>query len=211
METLNSQKISDNEEEIHRKRQIIAEALATNEFKHKRFIYISLLNLRIFGSQAELEERTEEIFQQTAKVALQKAKNFDANRSAYSWLNGFAANEIKQMQRCVLGKREKFEDGFEDFERIERLRRKIETTPLPDETFWEKSERDEDERIRFGQLISKLKNDYQKILWLHYFDELNIIEIAAQLGKSEGAAQRQLNRAEQRLGEILRGNGREKK
>ncbi len=105
----------------------------------------------------------------------------------------------------MLKRRAKFEDGFEDFERIETLRRKIETTRLPEEAFWEKFERDENEKFGFEQLISKLKIDYQKILRLHYFEELNIIEIAARLGKAEGAAQRQLNRAETRLREILSG------
>lgn len=132
-------------------------------------------------------------------------ENFDADRSAFSWLNGFAANAVKQLQSRVFNRREKFEDGFEDFERIEKLRRQIETTALPEETFWEKSERGEDEKFRFEQLISKLKEDYQKILRLHYFEKLKIIEIAALFDKSAGAAQRQLNRAEKKLREVLGG------
>ncbi|MCY7374865.1 MAG: sigma-70 family RNA polymerase sigma factor [Pyrinomonadaceae bacterium] len=166
--------------------------------------------MNIIGSSEELAERTAEIFQQTAARALVKAAEFDANRSAFSWLNGFAANAVKQLRSRLLNRREKFEDGLEDLERIEKLRRKIETTALPEETFWEKSERDETEKIRFEQLISKLNDDYRKILRLHYFEESDIIEIAARLGKTEGAAQRQLNRAETKLREML-GAEREKK
>jgi RNA polymerase sigma factor (sigma-70 family) len=208
---LNTQpKTLPNDEETRRKRRLLAETLEADESRIKRFIRISLIHLGIFHSDEEIKERTAEVFQQTASRALEKVENFDTNRSANSWLNGFAANIIKQTQSRVLNRRAKYEDGFEDFERIETLRRKIETTALPEEVFWEKFERDENERFRFEQLISKLKTDYQKILRLHYFEELNIIEIAARLGKTEGAAQRQLNRAETKLREIL-GAERERK
>lgn len=205
MKSLNTQPktLLDDEETRHKRR--LAEILQIDESRIKRFICVSLIKLKIFHSREEIEERAEEVFQQMAARALEKAESFDVNRSAYSWLNGFAANTVKQTQSRVLKRRAKFEDGFEDFERIETLRRKIETTQLPEEAFWEKFERDENEKFRFEQLISKLKIDYQKILRLHYFEELNIVEIAARLGKAEGAAQRQLNRAEKRLGEILSG------
>lgn len=188
--------------EDYHQRQIVAAALKTEQARIKRFIGISLVNLKTFDS-LQIEEQTEEIFQQTASWALEKSFDFDENRSAFSWINGFAANLIKQMQSRVLNERTKFEDGFDDLERIEKLRRKIETTAFPEETFWEKSERDEVEEFRFERLISKLNGDYQKILRLHYFEELNIVEIAAGSGKTEGAAQRQLNRAETKLREIL--------
>ncbi len=206
MKSLNTQpKTLLDDEETRHKRRLLAETLQIDESRIKRFICVSLIKLKIFHSREEIKERAEEVFQQTAARALEKAESFDVNRSAYSWLNGFAANAVKQTQSRVLKRRAKFEDGFEDFERIETLRRKIETTRLPEEAFWEKFERDENEKFGFEQLISKLKIDYQKILRLHYFEELNIIEIAARLGKAEGAAQRQLNRAETRLREILSG------
>jgi len=206
LKLLNTQpKILSDDAETHRKRRRLAETLQIDESRIKRFIRVALINLKIFHSHKEIEERAEEVFQQTAARALEKAEGFDVNRSAYSWLNGFAANIIKQTQSRVLKRRAKYEDGFEDFERIETLRREIETTALPEEMFWEKFERDENEKFRFEQLISNLKIDYKKILRLHYLEELNIIEIAVRLGKSEGAAQRQLNRAETRLGEILSG------
>lgn len=204
MKLLNTrQKVSPADEDVRRQRQRIIAALETDESRIKRFIRISLSNLKILHSNEELEERTEEVFQQTAARALEKSICFDESRSAFSWLNGFAANAVKQTQSGVLKERKKFEDGFEDLEKVENLRRKIATTALPEETFWEKSERDEDEKFRFERLISKLNEDYQKILRLHYFEELNIAEIAAYLGKTEGAAQRQLNRAEMKLREIL--------
>lgn len=204
MKLLNTQqKVSPADQDVSRQRQSIVAALETDESRIKRFIRISLSSLKIFHSNEELEERTEEVFQQTAARALEKSICFDESRSAFSWLNGFAANAVKQTQSGVLKERKKFEDGFEDLEKVENLRRKIATTALPEETFWEKSERDEDEKFRFERLISKLNEDYQKILRLHYFEELNIAEIAAYLGKTEGAAQRQLNRAEMKLREIL--------
>ena len=196
-------KILPDNEEVSRKRQIITETLEFDEQRIRRFIRISLASMKIFGLREELEEHAEEVFQQTAVSALEKAEVYDSNRSTFSWLNGFAANAVKQMRSRVLRQREKFEDGFADVERIEMLRRKIETTALPEEQFWEKSERAEEGEIRFERLISKLTGDYQKILRLHYFEELNIIEIAAGLGKSESAAQRQLNRAENKLRKIL--------
>ncbi len=161
--------------ETRRKQLLLAETLQIDESRIKRFIRVSLINLKIFHSLDEIKERTEEVFQQTAARALEKAESFDANRSAYSWLNGFAANIIKQMQSRVLNRRTKYEDGFEDFERIEMLRRKIETTVLPEEEFWEKFERGENKKVRFGQLISKLKTDYQKILRLHYQNDIPTI------------------------------------
>lgn len=206
MKLLNTQlKILSDNEETPSKRAILAETLEAEQSRIKRFIRVSLVNLKIFNSTEEIEERTNEVFQLTAMRALEKADNFDAHRSAYSWLNGFAANAVKQTQDHIWKRRTKFEDDFEDIERIEHLRRKIETTALAEETFWEKSERGEDEKFRFERLIAFLKKDYQKILRLHYFEELNIVEIAAHLGKSEGAAQRQLNRAETKLREILSG------
>ena len=197
-----------NNEATRRKQWLLGETLEMDEIRIKRFIRISLTSLKTFHSREEIEERTTEIFQQMALRALETAEIYDANRSAYSWLNGFAVNLIKQTQSRVLSRREKFEDGFEDFERIENLRRKIETTRLPEEQFYQKYER-EDERRCFEERISHLKDDYQKILRLHYFEDLEISEIAPRLGKSVGTAQRQLNRAENRLREIL--GGKEKK
>ncbi len=185
-----------------RQQQIIASALNAEQSRIKRFIRISLIELKAFYSP-QIEEQTEEIFQQTAAKALEKSFDYDENRSAFSWLNGFAANLIKQTRDRTFKERKKIEDGSEDLEKIEQLRRKIETTRLPEETFWEKSERGEDEKFRFERLISNLNADYQTILRLHYFEELNITEIAAHLGKTEGAAQRQLNRAETKLRELL--------
>lgn len=196
--------ISFDDTKISCNREIISQVLEIRETQIKRFVRVSLAKTGIFYSTEEIEERTEEIFQQTAIQAWEKAESFDANRSAHSWLNGFAVNLIKQIQTRVLKRREKFEDGFEDFERIENLRRKIETTPLPEERLYEKYER-EDECRRFEKIISPLKNDYQKILRLHYFEELAIGEIAPRLGKSVAAAQRQLNRAETKLRGILVG------
>lgn len=197
-------KILSDRKEAYTNREIILQALEIHETKIKGFIRVSLAKMKIFHSTEELEERTAEVFQQTAVQTWEKAENFDANRSAYSWLNGFAAKLLMQMRSRVLNRRKNFEDGFEDFERIEKLRRKIEATPLPEEQLYEKLER-EDERRQFEERISPLKPDYQKILRLHYFEELEINEIAPCLGKSEGAAQRQLNRAENRLREILGG------
>lgn len=206
MKLLNTQPktLSDSEENLC-KRTILAEILEIEESRIKRFIRVSLRNLKIFHSPEEIEERTDEVFQLTAIRALEKAENFDANRSAYSYLNGFAANLIKQTQDRVLKRRTKYEDDFEDLERIENLRRKIETTALPEETFWENLENGENEKVRFERLIEPLNKNYQEILRLHYLEELIIVEIAAHLGKSEGAAQRQLNRAETKLREILSG------
>lgn len=205
MKVLNTYPQNSFEDEINsHKRQIIAETLEVDESRIKRFIRIFLSKFQIFHSIEELEERTAEIFQQTAMQSLEKSIEFDRERSAFSWINGFALNVMKQTRSRVLNHRKIFEDGFEDFERIEKLRRKIETTALPEERFWQKSERNEDEKFKFEQVITGLKIDYQKILRLHYFEELNIVEISAHLGKSEGAAQRQLNRAEIKLREILR-------
>lgn len=197
-------KVLFDEQYPHSNREIISQALEFHETKNKRFISVCLAKMKIFHSPEEIKERTDEIFQQVAMQALEKSAHFDPNRSAYSWLNGFAANFIKQTQNRVLNRREKFEDGFEDFERIENLRRKIETTPLPEEQLYEKHERD-DELRRFEEIISPLKSDYQKILRLHYFKDLEIEEIALNLGKSVGTAQRQLNRAETKMREILGG------
>ncbi len=199
---IHRKKSFDEAENLH-KRQIIAEALELNESRIKRFIRILLSKSQIFHSNEEFEESADEIFQQTATQSLEKSIEFDENRAAFSWINGFATNIFKQTRSRELNRREKFEDGFEDFERIENLRRKIETTVLPEEVFWQISERNEDEKFKFEQLIAGLKIDYRKILHLHYFEELNIIEIAAHFGKSKGAAQRQLNCAEIKLREIL--------
>ncbi|CAN5141156.1 hypothetical protein BH20ACI1_BH20ACI1_12430 [soil metagenome] len=210
MKLLNTQPITlPDDEESSRRRTILSETLETEEPRIKRFIRVSLFKLKIFYSPEEIEERTDEIYQLTAQRALEKAEDFDETRSAYSYLNGFAANLIKQTQDRVLKRRTKFDDDFEDLERIENLRRKIETTALPEESFWEILEHSEDVKFRFERLITPLNKQYQEILRLHYLEELNIVEIAAQLGKSEGAAQRQLNRAETKLREMLsrrRGN-----
>ncbi|CAN5777082.1 hypothetical protein BH20ACI4_BH20ACI4_04500 [soil metagenome] len=202
--------ISPDSEQNNHKKQIIADTLESEIDRIKRYIRISLKHLNIFDSLDELNHRTEDVFQQTAFRALKKSGDFIDGRSPFSWINGFAANVVKQEQNRFFRDRETFDDDFEDLEKIEKLRREIETTALPEETFWEKAERDEDERIRFEGLISKLKDDYRKILRLHYFEDINIMEIAAQLGKNMGAAQRQLNRAEKKLREIL-GGKKEKK
>ena len=111
LKSLNTQqKVSPADQDVSRQRQSIVAALETDESRIKRFIRISLSNLKIFHSNEELEERTEEVFQQTAARALEKSFDFDENRSAFNWINGFAANLIKQMQSRLLNERTKFED-----------------------------------------------------------------------------------------------------
>ena len=111
MKLLNTQpKITPADEDARRQRRRIAAALETDESRIKRFVRFSLSNLKIFYSNEELEERTAEVFQQTAARALEKSFDFDENRSAFNWINGFAANLIKQMQSRLLNERTKFED-----------------------------------------------------------------------------------------------------
>ena len=111
LKLLNTQpKITPADEDACRQRRRIAAALETDESRIKRFVRFSLSNLKIFYSNEELEERTAEVFQQTAARALEKSFDFDENRSAFNWINGFAANLIKQMQSRLLNERTKFED-----------------------------------------------------------------------------------------------------
>jgi len=108
LKLLNTQpKILPDDAETRRKRLLLAETLQINEIRIKRFIRVFLSKLKIFHSHEEIEERAEEVFQQTTVRALEKAEGFDANRSAYSWLNGIAANIIKQTQNRVLKRRAK--------------------------------------------------------------------------------------------------------
>ncbi len=95
MKSLNTQpKTLLDDEETRHKRRLLAETLQIDESRIKRFICVSLIKLKIFHSREEIKERAEEVFQQTAARALEKAESFDVNRSAYSWLNGFAANAV---------------------------------------------------------------------------------------------------------------------
>ena len=97
---------------------------------------------------------------------------------------------------------------------IDLLRKKrLEALPLEDaelssdEADLEESYIREAKKIAVHRAMRELPQDYQRILWLVYFEGLSVKEAAVLMDRSEHAAQTLIYRARQRMKEVLEQKG----
>lgn len=144
--------------------------------------------LRTFtGDIHTAEDAAEETF---VKLAVKKPR-YNGKASFRTWLYRIASNTA-----------------------IDLLRKKRpETVPLEDadlssdEALLEESYLREEKKIAVHRAMRELPQDYQRILWLVYFEGLSVKEAAVLMDRSEHAAQTLIYRARQRMKEVLEQKG----
>ena len=143
-----------------------------------------ILFLRTFtGDIHTAEDIAEETF---VKLAVRKPR-YNGKASFKTWLYKIASNTA-----------------------IDLLRKKrLDTLPLEeaelstDEALLEESYIREARKIAVHRAMKELPQDYQRILWLVYFEDLPLKEAAELMGRSEHAAQTLVYRARQKMKEVL--------
>ena len=144
--------------------------------------------LRTFtGDIHTAEDIAEETF---VKIAVKKPR-YNGKASFRTWLYRIASNTA-----------------------IDLLRKKrLETVSLDDaelssdEELLEESYLREEKKIAVHRAMRELPQDYQRILWLVYFEGLSVKEAAVLMDRSEHAAQTLIYRARRRMKEVLEQKG----
>ncbi len=139
------------------------------------------------GIRTERDLATEEIASEAAMIALRKASEFNPDLASVStWIQGIVRNlTMKYRDARKMGTSDCLADVAD-----------------PNESVQERLMRDTDgEQVRIA--LSKLSAKDQKLVQLHYVEDLTSAEIAAILGMSAGNVRVRLNRIHNELRPML--------
>ena len=87
----------------------------------------------------------------------------------------------------------------ESFARLDELVARMESSDISLEESYIRDE----ERIAVHRALGKLPGDYRQILWLVYFEDMQVRDAAAVMGRSVHAAETLIYRARRRMKEEL--------
>ena len=143
-----------------------------------------MLYLRTFtGDIHTAEDIAEDAF---VKIAVKKPR-YNGKASFKTWLYRIAGNMA-----------------------IDHLRKRRENVPIDDcgeltldDISLEESYIRDEERIAVHRALGKLPGDYRQILWLVYFEDMQVRDAAAVMGRSVHAAETLIYRARRRMKEEL--------
>jgi RNA polymerase sigma-70 factor (ECF subfamily) len=138
----------------------------------------------LFGRTGGDAALTEELTQQTFIQAVRSRDTFDGRADAVTWL-------------CAIGRR-KLTDHYRRLEREGRRHLRLVVREIAVSDQGPSIAHIEDRETVFAALRS-LPAVQQAALVLHYVDGLTVREVAAELGRSEGAAESLLVRARERF------------
>lgn len=144
---------------------------------------------RLGGNQ----EAAEEVFSRTVSAAWEGWNTFEHKSKFFTWICRIALNKIADYYRQEIHQRSVMVAPF--LEEIAEFK-KDELTPE------EKLILDE-LRISIRSCITLLPDEKRKLLYLRYWKEMTIIQIAKTLGVSERSVEGKIYRAKQNLKEIL--------
>jgi RNA polymerase sigma-70 factor, ECF subfamily len=131
----------------------------------------------------------EDIAQETFIRAYRAFERFDAQRALRPWLLSITANLARNRRRS-LGRY------------IAALNRFFRADPVHNATIEEHSARQE-ENIAVWQAIKRLPEKDQQVIYLRYFLELPVGEVAESAGIAPGTVKSRLHRSLKRLGKVL--------
>lgn len=151
---------------------------------------------RLGGERSE----TEDVVQDTFALALESLPRFEGRSSLHSWICGIARNKLRERRRRENRRRARpIDELLEEADpEIDRILAQVERTPLPEWAL----ERDETREL-VGAVLSSLPPDYRQALVAKYVEELSVAEIARRQGRSESAAESQLQRARSAFARIF--------
>ena len=141
------------------------------------------------------EHDAQDILQESYLKAYQSMGQLDQPERFAAWLNQIVANKAKNYIA------RKKPDSFADYEDDSALNWQEETDPgfLPDVSL------DQAEaKALIAAMVKELPEDQRLVVLLHYYDDLEVAEIAGALEIPEGTVKSRLSRARQKLAAMLR-------
>lgn len=167
-------------------------------------IRVYLWKLGAVRQRSELEEKAEEILQQTALEALRAANNYDPACASKSWLLGIALNRIRQMKRDHRRHSRVIVSIHEAVQAKVASQRSSDATITEEELLALLYHDDPGRRQTLEEILSVVDQADRKVLSLHFVECLTGEELASALGTSVGAAYLRLSRAKIRLRQQFR-------
>jgi RNA polymerase sigma-70 factor (ECF subfamily) len=144
---------------------------------------VSALAYRLMGYNGDLDDVVQDVF----VAALEGRARFRAESSLWTWLTAITLN------RCRWHARK---------QKIRRLAMRW-LSPPGETNSAETNANQNDTAIAVRTAVADLGLREREVIVLHYFEQMQIAEIAKLLGKKENAIAVQLHRARQKLKELL--------
>ena len=196
--------VLDDDTTMSSKQSLLRTALETHQKELITGIRVFLWKFGAVTQRNELEDKAEEILQETAIEALRCADNYDPARAVKPWLLGVALNRIRQMKRdCYRQSRvivsiQEATQGIAANQHSPGLKRTEEE--LLDLLYHD----DPNRKQTLAEILSVVDRADREILTLHYVECLTGEELASALGTNVGAAYVRLSRAKNRLRQQFR-------
>ncbi len=191
--------------------QTVIEGIQANLMELQSSIGVYVRKFHLLMSGETYQDVFNELLHETIAAALESADRLKPGQPIIAWLRVIAMNKAREMMRHQIKIRERVEsidaaakrkqagkvlpENYQDMEKIpdeEKL----------DAILYGSSKRDllmGETYNTFKELISLVDQKEAKVLELVYFHGLNNIEVAAELGISEGAANVRISRARSNL------------
>lgn len=170
-----------------------------NDLEAVTALYQSFVNeiYRFFRNRVHSISDVHDLTSETFVIMLKNIEKLEQNRSFHSWLFGIALNLLrKYYKRKKREIEEVVDEGSLDFQRY--LAQMPTPAPLPDMIVDRKHL-----RIYLGEVMSKMKKEQQMVLYLRFYEEMRVREIAERMEKSEEAIKSLLFRSQKRLHKLL--------
>jgi len=155
--------------------------LDTKEYEHLTTLYLDCI-YRVALSGCKNSADAEDVVQNTFVKLWERQESFEDEEYARKWLIRVAMNECHSLWRTAWKKRTDY---------LEELKRE------PVFSMQEQSE--------LYDAVQALPVKYRQVVYLYYFEEYSVKEIAEIVRVSETAVQTRLLRARQKLKEALKG------
>ena len=127
----------------------------------------------------------EDAVQETFIKAYRKMETFRGESSEKTWLFAIAANVCRDIRRLAWYR---YVDRRIDFDQLP-----IPVTPATDTS------------IALMTEVMRLPRKYMEVVWLYYYEDMNLKEIAQLLGITPSAVSHRLTKAKEKLRSVLEG------
>ncbi|RMD98672.1 MAG: sigma-70 family RNA polymerase sigma factor [Deltaproteobacteria bacterium] len=152
---------------------------------------------RFFRNRVHSVADVHDLTSETFVIMLRNIDKLEQNQSFHSWLFGIALNLLRKYYKRKKREIEEIcNEGNSDFQRY--LAQTTTPPPMPDIVVDRKHL-----RIYIGELMSKMKQEQQMVLYLRFYEEMRIREIAEIMQKSEEAIKSLLFRSQKKLHKLL--------
>ncbi len=149
----------------------------------------------------------EDVAQETYCVVFRKIATFEPRgaHSFFAWLASIAHNKMSDLDKALRAEKRGGERRQIDVQHAaaeDTVRLRLEMLAVTERTPSRSAvEREQAEQMR--QLLARVPADYGQALTLYYMDQLSCAEIAARLGRSEGAVHMLLYRGREWLYQMI--------